>query len=58
MIAMNSISRRINTNETLQKTKIKYKIECIGFFELTINMLNSTAKEQKISANKKGVIFF
>jgi hypothetical protein len=51
VIAINSTPRIIKTKVTLQKTNIKYKIECIGFFETITKTLQINASKQK--ANNK-----
>jgi hypothetical protein len=38
----------ISTKVTLQKTNIKYKIECIGFFDIITKTLHNNDKQQKI----------
>ena len=47
MIAINSTPNNIKTNVTLQKTKIRYKIEWIGFFDAITIKLQNKAKRQK-----------
>ena len=45
---MNSTPSIIKTKVTLQKTKIRYKIEWIGFLDAITIRLQNNAKKQKI----------